>query len=215
MTFTSASKVGRSTDVPTSACAARWRTTSGRISSKSRVERLADVVLVQRRRRVQVLAAAGREVVDDVHLVPARDERVDDVRADEARSSGDDRPHGRILARDVRDLRGNGRLRQDDAGGAPAGRRSQADGREVVTAREPGGTALGEADPRASSCTAAPMTPWAEALLYAASRAELVAEVIRPALERGADVLFDRYLDSVARLPGHRAAGSASTRCSS
>ena len=40
-----------------------------------------------------VLALARREVVDDVHLVAARDERIGDVRADEAGASGDDRPH--------------------------------------------------------------------------------------------------------------------------
>ena len=71
----------------------------------------------------------------------------------------------------------------------------EADGREVVTAREPGGTALGE-QLRALVLHGEPMTPWAEALLYAAARAELVAEVIEPALARGADVLLDRYLDS-------------------
>ena len=52
---------------------------------EERAERLADVVLVHGRGRVQVLAPPGGEVVDDVHLVAARDERVDDVRADEAR----------------------------------------------------------------------------------------------------------------------------------
>jgi dTMP kinase len=40
------------------------------------------------------------------------------------------------------------------------------------------------------------MTAWAEAALYAAARAELVAEVILPALDRGADVVCDRYVDS-------------------
>jgi dTMP kinase len=73
--------------------------------------------------------------------------------------------------------------------------RLEADGREVVTAREPGGTALGE-QLRALVLHGDEMTPWAEALLYAAARAELVAEVVAPSLDRGADVLLDRYLDS-------------------
>ena len=73
--------------------------------------------------------------------------------------------------------------------------RLEADGREVVTAREPGGTELGE-QVRALLLHGGEMTPWAEALLYAAARAELVAEVVAPALGRGADVLLDRYLDS-------------------
>jgi dTMP kinase len=71
----------------------------------------------------------------------------------------------------------------------------EADGREVVTAREPGGTPLGESV-RELVLHGDEMTPWAEALLYAAARAELVAEVVAPALERGADVILDRYLDS-------------------
>ena len=40
------------------------------------------------------------------------------------------------------------------------------------------------------------MTPWAEATLFASARAEHVHAVIRPALERGAWVVCDRYLDS-------------------
>jgi dTMP kinase len=71
----------------------------------------------------------------------------------------------------------------------------EAEGREVVTAREPGGTELGERI-RELVLHGGEMSPWSEALLYAAARAELVAEVIEPALARGADVLLDRYLDS-------------------
>ena len=68
-------------------------------------------------------------------------------------------------------------------------------GRDVVATREPGGTELGERV-RELVLGGTEISPWAEAALFAAARAELVAEVIRPALERGADVVCDRYLDS-------------------
>ena len=68
-------------------------------------------------------------------------------------------------------------------------------GREVVLTREPGGTELGERV-RELVLGGPKVSPWAEAALFAAARAELVAEVIQPALERGADVVCDRYLDS-------------------
>src|SRR4051812_4366921 len=70
-----------------------------------------------------------------------------------------------------------------------------AEGREVVLTREPGGTELGE-HARELVLNGPQMGAWAEAALYAASRAEHVEEVIRPALERGATVLCDRYIDS-------------------
>jgi dTMP kinase len=70
-----------------------------------------------------------------------------------------------------------------------------AEGHEVVLTREPGGTELGEAV-RGLVLNGPEMGAWAEAALFAASRAEHVEEVIRPALERGADVVCDRYVDS-------------------
>jgi dTMP kinase len=70
-----------------------------------------------------------------------------------------------------------------------------AEGREVVLTREPGGTELGERA-RELVLDGPEMTPWAEAALFAAARAELVARIILPALERGADVISDRYVDS-------------------
>jgi dTMP kinase len=71
----------------------------------------------------------------------------------------------------------------------------RADAADVVAIREPGGTALGERI-RALLLEGAAMSPWAEAALFAAARAELVEEVIRPALARGAIVVCDRYVDS-------------------
>jgi dTMP kinase len=66
---------------------------------------------------------------------------------------------------------------------------------EVVLVREPGGTPLSERL-REVLLDGPEMTPWAEATLFAAARAELVERVIRPALERGATVVCDRYVDS-------------------
>ena len=71
----------------------------------------------------------------------------------------------------------------------------EAAGRDVVATREPGGTELGERI-RDLVLGESETSPWAEAALFAAARAQLVAEVIQPALERGADVVCDRYLDS-------------------
>ena len=70
------------------------------------------------------------------------------------------------------------------------------EGRKVVTTREPGGTEVGEHIRNVVLHLDHPVVPWAEAALFAAARAQLVAEVIRPALERGAVVLCDRYVDS-------------------
>jgi dTMP kinase len=68
-------------------------------------------------------------------------------------------------------------------------------GRQVVTAREPGGTPLGESV-RELLLDGQGMAPWTEAALFTAARAELVDRVIGPALAEGSDVVCDRYLDS-------------------
>src|SRR5215468_6740062 len=74
-------------------------------------------------------------------------------------------------------------------------------GRSVLSTREPGGTPVAERV-RELVLHGDEMSPWAEAALYAAARAENVAAVIRPALARGADVVCDRYLDSSVAYQG-------------
>lgn len=98
-------------------------------------------------------------------------------------------------------------------GGEGAGKSTQqhllaehlrARGREVVTTREPGGTPAAEAVRDILLSTAhTGLDDRAEALLFAAARGEHVARVIRPALERGADVVCDRYLDSSVAYQGY------------
>ena len=70
-----------------------------------------------------------------------------------------------------------------------------ADGRAVVSTREPGGTELGERI-RELLLAEARVVPWAETALFLAARSQLVEDVIVPSLERGADVVCDRYIDS-------------------
>ena len=71
-------------------------------------------------------------------------------------------------------------------------------GYDVVTVREPGGTEIGEQIRNiiVHNSKGDEMTPETELLLFAAARAQLVREVIAPALMRGAVVLSDRFLDS-------------------
>ncbi|MCF2707269.1 dTMP kinase [Arcanobacterium haemolyticum] len=77
----------------------------------------------------------------------------------------------------------------------------RAHGFDVVLTREPGGTDLGRSI-RQLLLHGGDVSPRAEALLYAADRAHNIATLVRPALERGAVVLADRYLDSSVAYQG-------------
>ncbi|MEO7251972.1 MAG: dTMP kinase [Arenimonas sp.] len=69
-------------------------------------------------------------------------------------------------------------------------------GREVVVTREPGGTVLGEAVRQLLLDPAGQLAAHTELLLMFASRAQLVRELVLPALERGAAILTDRFTDA-------------------
>jgi dTMP kinase len=73
---------------------------------------------------------------------------------------------------------------------------ARASGRHVELLREPGGVELSERIRALVKDPALTPTPRAEALLYAAARAQLVEERIRPLLREGAVVLLDRFVDS-------------------
>ncbi len=79
----------------------------------------------------------------------------------------------------------------------------KAQGHEVLALREPGGSAIAEKiralllDPANKA-----MSPIAELLLYEAARAQLVTEILRPALDRGVIVICDRFYDSTTAYQG-------------
>lgn len=81
-------------------------------------------------------------------------------------------------------------------------------GREVITVREPGGTATGEAIRHVLLDPGGRMAAWTEALLFAAARAQLAAEIVGPALEGGKTVVSDRSVySSLAYQGGGRGLG--------
>ena len=114
--------------------------------------------------------------------------------------------HARAAAARRRHRRRPGGLFVAFEGGEGVGKTTQArliaiwlreQGYDVVTTNEPGATKVGMRLRALLLDTAhAGMSPHSEALLYAADRAEHVAKVIDPALERGAVVITDRYIDS-------------------
>ena len=78
------------------------------------------------------------------------------------------------------------------------------EGRSVIVTREPGGTEIGEEIRHLlkHSAFGKEMCPETELLLFAASRAQLVRQVIEPALEEGKIILCDRFLDSTTVYQG-------------
>ena len=81
--------------------------------------------------------------------------------------------------------------------------RLESDGHDVVQLREPGGTESGEEIRKILKHGPDNLTPEAELLLMNASRAQLVREVIRPALDEGKVILCDRFYDSTTVYQGY------------
>lgn len=80
----------------------------------------------------------------------------------------------------------------------------RAQGIEVMTTREPGGTQLGERIRGIlKEVSTEPLCDRSELLLFLAARAQLVQDVIRPALDRGTWVLSDRFCDSTYAYQGY------------
>ena len=73
---------------------------------------------------------------------------------------------------------------------------------EALVTKEPGGTAAGDRIRAILLDSASTIEPIAEVFLFAASRRQLVTEVIRPALQQGRTVLCDRYADSTLAYQG-------------
>ncbi|MEP7215584.1 MAG: dTMP kinase, partial [Anaerolineaceae bacterium] len=83
---------------------------------------------------------------------------------------------------------------------AGVAQRLRAQGVDVVSTREPGGTTAGEA---VRGLLHLELAPWAEAFAFLVARTQVVHEVIQPALQRGAVVICDRYEASFLAYQGY------------
>jgi dTMP kinase len=145
-----------------------------------------------------VLGLIAYRQMDDRKGIPLREDLVAAIRGEPYQPDQPQHTNGHEPAR--------GGLFIALEGGEGAGKTTQArmlaiwlreQGFDVVTTREPGATKVGMRLRALLLDTAhAGMSPRAEALMYAADRAEHVASVISPALARGAVVITDRYTDS-------------------
>src|SRR6476646_5794378 len=194
-TFTSASSTGSWTDTLTLACAARWKQTSGRTSSKrspsgsrmSRTSSRAPSGTFSRRpleRSSTTVTSSPRARSASATCEPMKPAPPVTI----ARTRSYPRPSMFVT---FEGLDGSGKTTQVELLRDALKR----EGRQVVATREPGGTPLGERV-RELLLESEQVAPWAEAALFAAARAELVERVIAPALSRGETVLCDRFLDS-------------------
>src|SRR5262249_31797365 len=190
-TLTAASWSGRRTEVWTSACAARWNTTSAAPASiPSRMSPSTNLAAGWRKSRLPeersstTTTSSPRPTSASTRLDPMKPAPP----VTTARTASY-RKHCVFITFEGQDW--SGKSTQAALLAQTLGR----EGRDVVSTREPGGTPVGEAI-RALVLDGPEMSAWAEGALFAAARAEHVAAVIRPALGRGAAVVCDRYVDS-------------------
>src|SRR5262245_3884289 len=175
----------------TSACAARWNTTSAVPRSRpSRMSRSTNVAAVFTFSRLPVERSSTATTSSP--SATSRSTRFEPMNPAAPVTTARMRPYRRrLMFVTFEGIDGSGKTTQAALLAEWAARA----GHEVVAVREPGGTALGERI-RELLLDGPEMTAWAEAALFAAARAELAERVIRPALLRGAWVVCDRYVDS-------------------
>jgi dTMP kinase len=138
-----------------------------------------------------LLGVVSYRRMDDRRGIPLVTDLLAAIRGEQVTVETQPRPRGLLLAFE---------------GGEGAGKTTQArllgiwlrdQGYEVVATQEPGATKVGmRLRALLLDKSHAGLSPQAEALMYAADRAEHVASLVRPALERGAIVITDRYIDS-------------------